>query len=93
MDLRQWNTNVDKLGETLTTKVTLATTKPNFLGLEWNPEEDAISFTVEKIESETKDHNQFTKRGASSIVGKLFDPLGLFLETFIVRAKVMLLEL
>ena len=90
MNFRQWTTDSNKLKEKLVAENTIATDKPNVLGLDWDSNADLISFPLMKVVSETKAlHNQLKKRSVLSIAAKVFDPLGV-LEPFIVRAKMIL---
>ena len=76
----------DRASEVDINKDPLPTVKT--LGITWLPEQDVFTFKANPPE----ENFQLTKRNFLKRIASLFDPVG-FLAPFIIRAKVMMLEM
>ena len=92
MNLRQWTSNSAQLNKKVLEDKTGTGGIVKVLGLMWNPDNDTLSLSIDKLIKEVENIQNITKRSALSIASKLFDPLG-FIEPITVRAKTMFQEL
>jgi hypothetical protein len=81
MDLRQWETNIEKSCDQSSTSV---------LGLKWDKEEDLLHCQLPKRMKEEKGF-KVTKRNVLSFVAQVFDPIG-FTAPAVLQPKIQLQE-